>query len=239
MSERFDGETAIVTGSSKGIGKEIATAFAREGANVVTNSRSDDRAAAAAAEIREDVEGASILAVECDVTEPESVSALVDATVEEFGALDVMVNNAGMTIVDPAEEQSPESWQRVIDVDLSGVFYGSQAAGRRMIERGTGGAVVNVSSMMGRMGLGGRAPYCAAKAGVDNLTRTLAVEWAEHDSTSTPWPRATSTRRSPTSRWSRPGTRPRKSGTERRSTGSARPRRWPSVRFSSPRETTS
>ncbi|PSP45034.1 short-chain dehydrogenase [Halobacteriales archaeon QH_6_64_20] len=181
MSERFDGETAIVTGSSKGIGKEIATAFAREGANVVTNSRSDDRAAAAAAEIREDVEGASILAVECDVTEPESVSALVDATVEEFGALDVMVNNAGMTIVDPAEEQSPESWQRVIDVDLSGVFYGSQAAGRRMIERGTGGAVVNVSSMMGRMGLGGRAPYCAAKAGVDNLTRTLAVEWAEHD----------------------------------------------------------
>lgn len=125
MSERFDGETAIVTGSSKGIGKEIATAFAREGANVVTNSWSDDRATTAAAEIREDVEGASILAVECDVTEPESVSALVDATVEEFGALDVMVNNAGMTIVDPAEEQSPESWQRVIDVDLSGVFYGS------------------------------------------------------------------------------------------------------------------
>ena len=157
MSGRFDGETAIVTGSSKGIGKAIATGFAREGANVVTNSRSDERAAAAAEEISEEIDGASTLAVECDVTDPASVSALVDATIEEFGSLDVMVNNAGMTIIDPAEEMSPEDWQRVIDVDLSGVFYGSQAAGRRMIEQGTDGAIVNVSSMMGRMGLGGRA----------------------------------------------------------------------------------
>ena len=180
MSGRFDGETAIVTGSSKGIGKAIATAFAREGANVVTNSRSDDQATAAAAEIRAAVDGASILAVECDVTDPASVSALVDVTVEEFGSLNVMVNNAGMTIVGPAEEMNPEDWQQVIDVNLSGVFYGSQAAGRRMIEQGTGGAVVNISSMMGRQGLHGRAPYCAAKSGVDNLTRTLAVEWAEH-----------------------------------------------------------
>ena len=240
MSERFDGETAIVTGSSKGIGKEIATAFAREGANVVTNSRSDDRAAAAAAEIREDVEGASILAVECDVTEPESVSALVDATVEEFGALDVMVNNAGMTIVDPAEEQSPESWQRVIDVDLSGVFYGSQAAGQQMIERGTGGAVVNVSSMMGRMGLGGRAPSAVRRNQASTTSPVLSPSSGPNTtSTSTPWPRATSTRRSPTSRWSRPGTQWTKFGTAHHWNGSARPRRWPSVRFSSPRETTS
>ncbi|QLG27331.1 glucose 1-dehydrogenase [Halorarum halophilum] len=180
MSGRFDGETAIVTGSSKGIGMSIAKALAREGANVVTNSRSHERAEAAAEEIAAEVDGASTLPVECDVTDPDSVSALVDATVEEFGRLDVMVNNAGMTIIDPAEEMAPEDWRQVIDVDLSGVFYGSQAAGRRMIERGDGGAIVNVSSMMGSMGLHMRTPYCAAKGGVDNLTRTLAVEWAEH-----------------------------------------------------------
>ena len=181
MNGRFDGETAIVTGSSKGIGKAIARALAREGANVVTNSRSQERAEAAAEEIATEVDGASTLPVECDVTDPDSVSALVDATVEEFGRLDVMVNNAGMTVIGPAEEMDPEDWQRVVDVDLSGVFYGSQAAGRRMIEQGDGGAVVNVSSMMGSMGLHRRSPYCAAKGGVDNLTRTLAVEWAEHD----------------------------------------------------------
>ncbi|WP_254546841.1 SDR family NAD(P)-dependent oxidoreductase [Halomarina pelagica] len=180
MNGRFEGETAIVTGSSTGIGKAIARALAREGADVVTNSRSRERAEAAADEIAAEVEGASTLPVECDVTDPESVSALVDATVEEFGRLDVMVNNAGMTIVGPAEEMAPEDWRRVIDVDLSGVFYGSRAAGRRMIEQGDGGAIVNVSSMMGSMGLHGRSPYCAAKGGVDNLTRTLAVEWAEH-----------------------------------------------------------
>ncbi|MFA9518171.1 SDR family NAD(P)-dependent oxidoreductase [Halopenitus sp. H-Gu1] len=180
MCGRFDGETAIITGSSKGIGKAIATELAREGANVVTNSRSYERAEAAAEEIAADVDDASTLPVECDMTDPDSVAAMVEATVEEFGRLDVMVNNAGMTIVGPAEEMDPEDWQQVIDVDLSGVFYGSQAAGRQMIDQEDGGAIVNISSMMGSMGLHGRSPYCAAKGGVDNLTRTLAVEWAEH-----------------------------------------------------------
>jgi 3-oxoacyl-[acyl-carrier protein] reductase len=179
MSDRLSGKTAVVTGSSTGIGAAIATRYAEEGADVVTTSRSLDRARTTAAEIRE--AGGSAMAVECDVTEYAAVEALVEATVDEFGSLDVMVNNAGITEIAPAEEFDPDDWRRVIDVDLTGVFFGAQLAGRRMIEQGTGGSILNVSSMLGEQGLRKRAPYCAAKAGVNNLTRTLAVEWAEHD----------------------------------------------------------
>ncbi|MFA1610829.1 SDR family NAD(P)-dependent oxidoreductase [Halobellus rubicundus] len=179
MTERLSGQTAIVTGSSAGIGAAIAKRFAAEGANVVTNSRSYDRAETTAAEIRD--EGGTAVAIESDVTDYDQMGSLVEATVEEFGSLDIMVNNAGVTEIAPAEEFDPEAWRHVIDVDLTGVFFGSQAAGRQMIEQGTGGSILNISSMLGQQGLQKRAPYCAAKAGVDNLTRTLAVEWAEHD----------------------------------------------------------
>jgi 3-oxoacyl-[acyl-carrier protein] reductase len=175
---RFEDETVVVTGSSAGIGEGIARYFADEGANVVTNSRSQERAAAVAEDIRS--AGGTAVGVAADVTDPDAAAALVDAAAEEFGGLDVMVNNAGINIRGPSEDLDPEDWQTVLDVDLSGVFYGAQAAGRRMIREG-GGAIVSVSSMMGSQGLQERAAYCAAKAGVDNLTRTLAVEWAEHD----------------------------------------------------------
>jgi 3-oxoacyl-[acyl-carrier protein] reductase len=179
MSERLSGKTAVVTGSSTGIGAAIATRYAEEGADVVTTSRSLDRAETTAEGIRE--AGGRAVAVECDVTEYAAVEALVDRAVDEFGSLDVMVNNAGVTEIAPAEEFDPADWRRVVDVDLTGVFFGAQLAGRRMIEQGTGGSILNVSSMLGEQGLRKRAPYCAAKAGVNNLTRTLAVEWAEHD----------------------------------------------------------
>lgn len=174
----LSGRTAIVTGSSTGIGEAIAKRFAAEGANVVTNSRSRDRAEATADEIR--AAGGSAVAIESDVTDYEAMETLVEATVEEFGSLDVMVNNAGVTKIGPAESIAPEDWRRIIDVDLTGVFFGSQLAGRRMIEQESGGSILNISSIMGELGLHQRAPYCAAKAGVNNLTRTLAVEWAPH-----------------------------------------------------------
>lgn len=179
MSETNADETAIVTGSSKGIGRRIATRLAEEGTNVVVNSRSRERAD----EVVEEIEagGGDAIAVEADVTDHDEVAALVDAAVDAFGRLDVMVNNAGVTSIAPAEEMAPEEFRRVVDVDLTGVFFGSQLAARRMIEQGEGGSILNISSMIGSMGLHGRAPYCAAKGGVDNLTRTLAVEWAEHD----------------------------------------------------------
>lgn len=178
MSGALEGETAIVTGSSGGIGAAIAKRFAEEGASVVTNSRSAERAEAVADEIAE--AGGEAVGVGADVTDHDAVEAMVEAAVERFGSVDVMVNNAGTTVIESATDFDPDDWRRVVDVDLTGTFFGAQAAGRRMIDRGEGGAVLNVSSMMGGMGFHGRAPYCAAKAGVDNLTRTLAVEWAEH-----------------------------------------------------------
>ena len=174
----MDGRTAVVTGSSSGIGKAIAERFAAEGANVVTNSRSAERAEAAAEEVRE--AGGSAVGAAADVSDYDAVEGLVGAAVDEFGGLDVFVNNAGHSITGPSEELDPADWRSVVDVDLTGVFYGCRAAGRQFIEEGDGGAIVNVSSMMGSQGLHERAAYCASKAGVDNLTRTLAVEWAEH-----------------------------------------------------------
>lgn len=179
MNQRLSGQTAIVTGSSTGIGAAIAREFAAEGANVVTNSRKRERAKTTADEIRD--AGGTAVALESDVTDYDGMAALVEATVDEFGQLDVMVNNAGLTRIGPAEELDPDDWRHVIDVDLTGVFFGAQLAGRQMIEQDSGGTILNVSSMLGEQGLQKRAPYCAAKAGVNNLTRTLAVEWAEHD----------------------------------------------------------
>ena len=176
---KLSDQTAIVTGASKGIGKAIASRFVTEGADVIVNSRSQERAEEAAADI--DSDAGSALGVAADVTEYDEVEHLVEQAVAEFGHLDVMVNNAGITDIQPAEEFDPDEWRRVIDVDLNGVFFGAQVAADRMIETGGGGAILNISSMMGGMGFKMRAPYCAAKGGVNNLTQTLAVEWAPHD----------------------------------------------------------
>ena len=176
--EPTEERTVVVTGSSSGIGEGIARRFAAEGANVVVNSRSGERAEAVAESIR--AEGGSAVGAAADVSDYAAVEGLVGAALDEFGRIDVMVNNAGHTITGPSESLDPADWRSVVDVDLTGVFYGCQVAGRRMIEQGDGGAILNVSSIMGSLGLGERAAYCAAKGGVDNLTRTLAVEWADH-----------------------------------------------------------
>jgi 3-oxoacyl-[acyl-carrier protein] reductase len=179
MSGRLADETAVVTGSSSGIGAALAKGFAEEGANVVTNSRALERAETTATEITDD--GGTATAVEADISDPDGASRLVEEAVEAYGSIDIMVNNAGVSVVDPIVELDPEDWQHVIDVNLSGVFYGAQAAARRMIEQGTGGQILNVSSMFGSFGVQGRSPYNASKAGVNTLTQCLAVELAEHD----------------------------------------------------------
>jgi 3-oxoacyl-[acyl-carrier protein] reductase len=176
----LSGKTAIVTGSSKGIGKGIAEHFASRGANVVVNSRSEERAAVAAAEIADETDGEAI-PVAADVTDEDAMSALVETTVEQFGALDVMVNNAGITTIGPAETFDVDEFRRIVDVNLTGTFVGSKVAGKQFIDQGEGGAILNISSLMSTRGLHRRSPYCSSKAGVNNLTRTLAVEWAEHD----------------------------------------------------------
>lgn len=179
MSTTLDGQTAVVTGSSSGIGLGIAREFASRDANVVVNSRSQERAAAAADEITAGT--GSVVPIEADVTDADSLQSLVEQTVSEFGSLDIWVNNAGINIRGPAEEMSIDDWQQVIDVNLTGTFLGAKLAGKRMIEQDTGGSIINISSMMGEQGQTGRTPYNTSKGGVNNLTRCLAVEWAEHD----------------------------------------------------------
>ena len=179
MPGKLDGKTAIVTGSSSGIGRGIAERFAEEGANVVTNSRSRERAEETADAIRE--AGNAAVAVEADVSERADAERLVERATEEFGGLDVMVNNAGISHIAPVLEMPEDEWRRVIDVNLTGVFFGAQAAGRAMVEGGEGGQIINVSSIFGSIGVQGRAPYNASKGGVNNLTRAFAVELAEHD----------------------------------------------------------
>jgi len=177
--DQLDDSAAIVTGSSSGIGEAIAKGLAEKGVSVVTNSRSLERAEVTAAEIRE--AGGEAVAVEADVTDRDAAEAMVERVVEEFGSLDIMVNNAGMQANAPVLEMSEEDWRKVIDVDLTGVFLGSQIAGRRMAEQGTGGHIINISSLYGHFGIPGRANYNAAKAGVNNLTKNLAVELAEYE----------------------------------------------------------
>jgi 3-oxoacyl-[acyl-carrier protein] reductase len=172
----FDEETVVVTGSSRGIGKATAEAFAKEGANVVVNSRSEERAREAAASI--DAGSGEVIGVGADTSDREAAKEMIERTVNEFGRLDVLVNNAGITHIDPAEEFPASKWERVVDVNLTGVFNCARAAGSRMLNQDTKGAIINLSSIAGSVGMPERTAYTATKAAVENLTRSLAVEWS-------------------------------------------------------------
>ncbi|NIC00653.1 SDR family NAD(P)-dependent oxidoreductase [Halobacterium sp. R2-5] len=178
MPDRFSvSGTAVVTGASSGIGRAIAERFAADGADVVVCSREQANVDPVAEGIRED--GGSALAVECDVTDRDAVDALVEATVEEFGGLDVLVNNAGASFVAGFEDISPNGWDTILDVNLGGTYHCTQAAADHL--KDGGGAVVNVASVAGQEGAPYMSHYAAAKAAVINLTRTLAAEWAPED----------------------------------------------------------
>ncbi|WP_458188392.1 SDR family NAD(P)-dependent oxidoreductase [Haladaptatus sp. NG-WS-4] len=173
MIDQFgvDGQTAIVTGASSGIGRVVAERFADGGANVVVCSREQENVDPVAESI-----GENALAVECDVTDREAVEALVEATVEEFGGLDVLVNNAGASFMAGFDDISPNGWHRVVDINLGGTYHCTQAAGEYL--KDGGGSVVNVASVAGQQGSPYMSHYGAAKAGIVNLTRSLAFEWA-------------------------------------------------------------
>ncbi|MFC7165161.1 SDR family NAD(P)-dependent oxidoreductase [Halospeciosus flavus] len=182
MTERFgvEGKTTIVTGASSGIGREVAEQFGSEGADVVVCSREQGNVDPVADTINDREGGGRALAVECDVTDRDAVEALVDATVGEFGGVDVLVNNAGASFMAPFEDISPNGWETIVDINLHGTFHCTQVAGERMREDG-GGVVINVASVAGQRGSPHMSHYGAAKAGVINLTSTLAYEWASED----------------------------------------------------------
>jgi 3-oxoacyl-[acyl-carrier protein] reductase len=174
-TQPLSGRVAIVTGSSSGIGRAVAGELARRGMTVVVTSRSPDRAAATAAAIER--EGGTALGVAAELTEPEAPGALVERALDAFGRLDALVNNAGAGQVADSETLALADWQRIIDLDLSAPFRCAQAAARPMLAAGRG-VIVNVSSLLGHLGLARRAAYGAAKHGLEGLTKTLAVEWA-------------------------------------------------------------
>lgn len=176
---QFDltGRVAVVTGSTKGIGLSLALGLAARGADLVVTSRSQSDCEAVCAKIRE--LGRRSLARSCDVTSRRSIEELADAAVREFGKVDILVNNAGTAITKAAEELTEEDWDKVVDVDLKGVFFCSVVFGRQMIAQG-GGKIVNIASILGLVGDKQVLPYCVAKGGVIQMTRALALEWAKY-----------------------------------------------------------
>ena len=179
---RLSGKTAVVTGGGRGLGQYMAEALSDAGANVVLCSRKLE----ALEEVKAEIEGrgGKALALECDVTDPDDVDRVVKETEEAFGAIDVLVNNSGATWGAPAEEMPLEKFDLVVRVNVRGTFLMSQAVGRRMIERGEGGRIVNISSVAGLVG--GDPEYMqtigynSSKGAVISMTRSLATSWARH-----------------------------------------------------------
>lgn len=172
-------KAAVITGAARGIGSAIATQLAADGYAVMIADIRGEAAAQVAAELTANGQWAA--ACQADVADPVACQGMIAQTVERFGRLDLLVNNAGISKPQPSLEVNPEDWQRLIDIQLNGVFYCAQAAGRQMVTQGWGGSIVNITSINAEAAFPQRASYVAAKAGVHMLTKVLAIEWAEHN----------------------------------------------------------
>ncbi len=176
--DTFGGETVVVTGGGTGLGKAIALEFARLGASIAIWSRNDEHRVAGVAAV-ESV-GARAFEFAADIRQPETVAAAFDATEAELGLPGTLVNNAAGNFPVPAEDMSPNAWRTVVDIVLNGTFICSREFGRRHIAAGTPGSIVNIGASYAWTGGPGFAHSAAAKAGVKNLTESLAVEWAPY-----------------------------------------------------------
>jgi len=174
----FDGRVVLVTGGGTGLGKAIAVEFARLGAAVAIASRSGEHRDAGRRAV-EDAGGRAVSVV-LDVRDPEQIATAFDAVEEELGLPDVLVNNAAGNFPIPAEDLSPNGWRAVVGIVLDGTFFCSREFARRHLAAGTGGSIVNIGGSYAWTGGPGFVHSAAAKAGVDNLTKTLAVEWAPY-----------------------------------------------------------
>jgi NAD(P)-dependent dehydrogenase (short-subunit alcohol dehydrogenase family) len=169
-------KTAIVTGASRGLGQAMAIGLAKAGATVVAADLLDVSATV------NDIKrlGRDSLGVKIDVTEPADIKKMVQQTVKKFGRIDILVNNAGIVRQAPVESMTEKDWDDVIKVNLKGEFRCAQEVGKQMIKQQTG-RIINIASVAGLFGSAGTAAYCASKAGIILLTKTLAVEWAKYN----------------------------------------------------------
>jgi 2-deoxy-D-gluconate 3-dehydrogenase len=179
-SLHVDGKIGLVTGAGSGLGRAIALGLAESGADVALTElpgRED-----AAAQTARDIEalGRKAAAFALDVTRLPMIGQVVDGVLGRFGRLDVLVNNAGINIPRLALYVSEEDWDRVLDINLKGAFFTAQAVARKALVRQGGGKVINIASQNGVIGFHHRAAYCSSKAGLVNLTRVLALEWAQY-----------------------------------------------------------
>ena len=175
------GRAAIVTGGSRGLGLEMATALGEAGASVVITARRDQWLAPAEEGLR--AKGVRAHALTCDVSNPEQVNAAVRATVDRLGRLDILINNAGISWGEPVETMPVEKWRQVFETNAVGTFLMSQAAGNEMLRLGNGGSIINIASVAGMTGLESNVldavGYSASKGAIITLTRDLAVKWAK------------------------------------------------------------
>jgi 3-oxoacyl-[acyl-carrier protein] reductase len=175
MKIDLSGRTALVTGSTRGIGRAIAESFAASGARVAVVGRDEVRSQDAASAISAEARGFA-----CDVGDPESVTALVERVEREFGAIDILVNNAGLTRDNILFRIKDEDWDAVIDTNLRGAFIAIRAASRGMMKR-RWGRIINIASVVGLVGNKGQANYAASKAGLIGMTKSVAKELASRN----------------------------------------------------------
>jgi NAD(P)-dependent dehydrogenase (short-subunit alcohol dehydrogenase family) len=167
------GKTCLVTGSTRGIGRAIAEELAKAGARVVISGTREQDVTRVVEEMR--AEGAEVFGFACDVRQYDEVEALMDFAAANAGGLDILVNNAGIGLFSPISEMSPADWDRVIDTNLTGVFYCSRAAIPHLLKRG-GGSIVNISSLAGKNAFAGGAAYNASKFGLEGLSEAMMLD---------------------------------------------------------------
>jgi 2-deoxy-D-gluconate 3-dehydrogenase len=179
-SMRVDGKVALVTGAGSGLGQAIAIALAHAGADVALTEQPGREAAAATTVQEIEAAGRRAVAWPLDVTRIANIGEVADDVVARFGRIDILVNNAGINVPRLALDVLEEDWDRVLDINLKGAFFMAQAVARKAMVPQGGGKIINIASQNGVVGMHHRAAYCSSKAGLVNLTRVLAIEWAPY-----------------------------------------------------------
>lgn len=174
------GKVAVVTGAGTGIGSGISQSLAQAGASVVVSYHSNAAGGERTAELVR-AAGAPVLVAACDVRDYAQVQALFDATLERFGRVDALINNSGITEPHPIVEMTPDEWDKTLNINLRGMFFCTQRAAKEMIAQGSGGRIVNLSSVHGFAAVPNHAHYEASKGGINMFTKACAIELAPHD----------------------------------------------------------